>query len=161
MTITSISSTGERSSSVSVSIDTGSATPPFNSAALAATTGFRSSRYSSQAFELFWDRVEGQVYQYDVEINSEAAGSTDGTSFFIGDEALYRDGSGELQITLVARNAAGMSSARSTLALSPGIGNGVPDGGEGNPPEVDDEALLSLERAGSLLEELTHPCRRP
>ena len=80
--VTAISSTGERSSSVTASIDTGSATPPFNSAALAAPTGLRSSRYSSQAFELFWDRVEGKAYQYDVTINGEAAGSTDGTSFF-------------------------------------------------------------------------------
>lgn len=150
-TITSISSAGERSSSVSASIDTGSATPPFNSAALAAPTGLRSSRYSSTAFELFWDRVEGQTYQYDVTINGEAVGSTDGTSFFMGDETVYRDGSGQLQVTLVARNATGMSSAPSTLALAAGDS----DGGDGNPTEPGDDALLSLERAGGLLQELT------
>ncbi|ASJ72814.1 fibronectin type III domain-containing protein [Granulosicoccus antarcticus] len=153
--ITSISSVGERSTSVSASIDTGSATPPFNSAALAAPTGLRSNRYSSQAFELFWDRVEGQAYQYDVEINGTAAGSTDGTSFFVGDETLYRDESGELQVTLVARNAAGASSAQSLLALTAGDGNGVPDDGEDEPPVAGDDALLSLEGAGSLLQELT------
>ena len=150
-TITSISSSGERSSSVSASIDTGSVTPPFNSAALAAPTGLRSSRYSSNAFELFWDRVEGQAYQYDVTINGEAVGSTDGTSFFIGDETTYRDGSGQLQVMLIARNAAGTSSAPSTLALAAGDS----DGGDGNPTEPGDDALLSLERAGSLLQELT------
>ncbi|ASJ73408.1 hypothetical protein [Granulosicoccus antarcticus] len=103
--------------------------------------------------ELFWDRVEGQAYQYDVEINGEAVGSTDGTSFFIGDETTYRDGSGQLQIMLVARNAAGASSAQSALALT--AGDGVPDDGGDNPPEPIDDALLSLERAGSLLQELT------
>ncbi|MGQ7846381.1 hypothetical protein ACUNV4_18015 [Granulosicoccus sp. 3-233] len=150
-TIASISSSGERSSSVSASIDTGSATPPFNSAALAAPGGLRSSRYSSQAFELFWDRVQGQAYQYDVEINGEAVGSTDGTSFFIGDETAYRDESGQLQVTLVARNAAGTSSAPSALTLAAGDG----EGGDGNPSEPGDDALLSLDRAGGLLQQLT------
>lgn len=159
-TITAISSTGERSSSVSASIDTGSATPPFNSAALAAPTGLRSSRYSSQAFELFWDRVTGQAYQYDVAINGETAGSTDGTSFFIGDETLYRDESGQLQITLVARNAAGMSSAESALAMAAGDNDGEPGEGEGNPTEPGDDALLSLDRAGGLLQQLSELMRR-
>ncbi len=154
-TITSISSSGERSSSVSASIDTGSATPPFNSAALAAPGGLRSSRYSSQAFELFWDRVQGQAYQYDVEINGEAVGSTDGTSFFVGDETTYRDGSGQLQVSLVARNAAGTSSAPSALTLAAGDG----EGGDGNPSEPGDDALLSLERAGALLQQLTELVR--
>ncbi len=148
--ITSISSAGERSSSVSASIDTGSAAPPFDSAALAAPTGLRSSRYSSTAFELFWDRVEGQAYQYDVTINGEAVGSTDGTSFFIGDETAYRDGSGQLQVTLAARNAAGTSSAQSELVFTAGG-----EGGNSNPTEPGDEALLSLERAGGLLQELS------
>ena len=149
--ITSVSSTGERSSSVSASIDTGSATPPFNSAALAAPTGLRSSRYSSKAFELFWDRVAGQAYQYEVGINGEAVGNTDGTSFFIGDETAYRDGSGQLQITLVARNTAGMSSEQSALVLTAGDS----DGGVSNPTEPGDDALLSLERAGGLLQQLS------
>lgn len=82
--------------------------------------------------------------------------STIGTSFFIGDESVYHDVSDQLQITLVARNAAGASSAQSALVLTAG-GDGADggDGGDGNPPEPVNYSLLSLERASSLLQELT------
>jgi len=165
-TVTAISSTGERSDPVSVSIDTGSGTPPFESSNLAAPTGLSSSRYSTQAFELFWDRVEGQAYQYDVSINGEAAGSTDGTSFFIGDETPFHDGSGELTVALVARDAAGAQSAQTTLTLAAGGDDTGSGGGEIDPPDTDpetdpdtDDALLSLDRASDLLQQLTELMR--
>ncbi len=48
----------------------------------AEVTGLRSDIYSSQAAEIFWDKVSGESLSYDVQRDGTLLGSTDGTSFY-------------------------------------------------------------------------------
>ena len=130
--VVAIDANGQRSGAANVTLGGGSGggdpmapvTPPSGGDAPAAPSSLRAERYSSNAGEVFWDRVSGARLSYEVRLDGEVVSTTTGTSHFAGDVP----GIDGTRVEVVAIGPDGVrSSAASTTIGSSGTSSPGPD----------------------------------
>ena len=96
-----------------------------------APSNLRGEVYSSNAAEVFWDRVPGANLSYEVRLDGEVVAVTDGTSYFVGGRPDL-DGT---SVEVVAIGPDGTRSAASSVTLGGGGSSSPgPDPSPGAPP---------------------------
>ena len=88
-----------------------------------APSNLRGEVYSSNAGEVFWDRVSGTNLSYEVSLDGEAVTTTTGTSYFAGN----RPGIDGTSVEVVAIGPDGARSDASSTTLGNGGGSSNPD----------------------------------
>lgn len=95
-----------------------------------APSNLRGEVYSSNAGEVFWDRVSGANLSYEVSLDGEVVTTTTGTSYFAGNRPEI-DGT---SVGVVAIGPDGARSSASSTTLGSGDGSSNPDLGTDAPP---------------------------
>ena len=102
--------------------------------------------YSLTAGELFWDRVNFRAFEYDLTLNGESLGTTEGTSFFV--DSLTPNS--ENIVLVYARNESGQLSEPVTLIFDTNRTD-FPHAAIGDMPESPDSGALSAPQNPQLL----------
>ena len=140
--VVAIDRTGQRSGAANVTLGGGGSgggnpNPPSGGGgddAPDAPSNLRGEVYSSNAGEVFWDRVSGTNLSYEVSLDGEAVTTMTGTSYFAGN----RPGIDGTSVEVVAIGPDGSRSSASGTTLGNGGGSSNPepdpDPGTGAPP---------------------------
>ena len=102
--------------------------------------------YSLTAGELFWDRVNFRAFEYDLTLNGESLGTTEGTSFFV--DSLTPNS--ENIFLVYARNESGQLSEPVTLIFDTNRTD-FPHAAIGDMPDSPDSGALSAPQNPQLL----------